>query len=332
MTDLELLKLMVRGAYDLQKLRMQCGLRLCASFRAKLGLLASTALSAELGDTEDDDAGEDMTDEETAKKAKDDKEAKKIIKQLRLSYRRLTDGIAKHRTLPAEKGFTGDDIISTFTELTLVDQYVRLEGQEALHFRQMEAVLDKIPIYQSYLSAQVGVGPAMAGVLVTYLDPAKARYVSSFWAFAGCDVARDGAARSRRQEHLVERTYIDREGHTKTRMGVTFNPFLRTKMLGVLAGSFLRSGSPWRVHYDNYKHRLETDPARIKVALVEWKKRKKTGEDMRNLWAPGRINNAAKRYMIKMFLAELWATWRRIEGLPVTPAYQEAKLGHKHAS
>jgi len=36
LTDVDALHLMCRGGYDLQKLRVQMGLRLCANFRSKL--------------------------------------------------------------------------------------------------------------------------------------------------------------------------------------------------------------------------------------------------------------------------------------------------------
>ena len=309
-TEVSLLKLMVKGAYDLQALRMQAGLRLCANFRAKL-----KDATPENGEPEDDN---DLSEE-----------ALKIIDMLKDSYRRLTDGVAKNRTLPTEKGFTGDELISTFTELTLVDQYKRLEEQEALHFRQMTATLEKIPVYVSYLNQQRGIGPAMAGVLIATLDPPKARYVSSFWAYAGLDVGSDGRGRSRRQEHLVERSYIDKNGKEAMRMGVTYNPWLKTKLF-TLAGSFMRSASPWRQVYDGYKHRLQTDSVREKCTVGEYKKRHAAGEDTTKIWTPGRIDMAAKRYMLKMFLADLWVHWRKLEGLPVTETYQEAKLGHRH--
>ena len=315
-TDIAALRLMVRGAYDLQALRIQSGLRLCANFRAKL--------KKQEGEEEGD------IDEDGEMSAK----AKKLMADLKASYRRLTDGVARNRTLPKEEGFVGDELISTFSELTLIDQYVRIEAAETKHFAQMESILDKIPIYTSYLKGERGIGPAMAGVLVSYLDPHKARHVSSFWKYGGLDVAHDGLARSRRQEHLVERTYIDKNRDEKTRLGVTFNPFLRTKLLGVLTGCFLRSESPWRQVYDGRKHRMMTSPNVEKVTLVEWKRRRKAGEDVRSLWTPGRINNDAKRYMVKMFLAELWAKWRALENLPVTPPYSEAKMGmrpHKAA-
>src|SRR5260221_201548 len=173
-TEIAALKLMVRGAYDLQALRMQTGLRLSANFRAKLKV-------------HEDDLKED---EETGELSA---AAKKVIDQLKPSYRRLCEGVARNRTLPAEKGFTGDHLISAYSELILVDQYIALERQEDTQFRQMQSVLDKIPIYTQYLAAQKGIGPAMAGVLISYFDPHKAKYASSFWKYGGLDVGADGA-------------------------------------------------------------------------------------------------------------------------------------------
>ena len=312
--NISALRLMVRGAYDLQMVRMQIGLRLCANFRSKLGSPS----------TEE----EEVVDGET--KAELTEEAEKIIDRLKESYKRLTDGVARNRTIPTEAGFTGDALISTYSELVLVDQYIALESQEAKQFRQLQNTLDKIPIYNEYLSKQVGVGPAMAAVLITYLDPAKANHISSFWKYAGLDVGPDGRGRSRREEHLVEREYTNKNGDLAMRMGITYNPFLKTKLMGVLGGSFLRSGSSWRKTYDGYKHRIESDPLRIKIGVNDWKRKRRAGEDVSAMWTPGRIHQAATRYMVKMFLAALWVEWRKLESLPVTPSYQEAKLGHTH--
>jgi hypothetical protein len=177
------------------------------------------------------------------------------------------------------------------------------------------------------------VGPAMAGILITYFNPHKAERPSQFWKYAGLDVGPDGLGRSRRKEHLVEVEYLDREGKVQTKMGLTYNPFLKTKLSKVLTTSFLRAtnpGSRWRKVYDNYKHRISTDPKRVKLSVGEWKKRREAGEDTRDLWPPGRIHNASLRYMLKMFLAEYWTSWRKLEGLPVVASYHEAVMGHVH--
>lgn len=306
-TDTKALRIMVRGVYDLQKLRIQTGLRLCSNFRSRL---AEPEVEMKPGAPELD------------------AEAKKIIKRLKDEYGRLTDGIAlRSRTMPDPEQFKGDAIISNHSELVLIDQYIQLEAQESRQFRQLTVALDLFPIYVEYLSKQVGIGPAMAGVLLAYFDVHKARHISSFWKYAGIDVAADGRGRSRQKEHLVEREYTDKNGKTDTRLSVTYEPFLKSKLMGVMASSFLRSNSPWRQVYDDYKHRLESDPNRIKVTVAKWKKQYANGDDVSNLWPPGRIHSASMRYMIKMFLADLWVKWREMEGLPVTQPYPVAKLG-----
>jgi hypothetical protein len=347
--EIKLLGTMVRGAYDLQMLRMQTGIRLAGNFRAKLSEPSTlsnpesyseptsssnpTALSEPRSGSNPPSHSEPIPASSPELGSELSAEAKSLIDRLRTSYKRLTDGVARNRTLPTEKGFKGDELISSFTELVLVDQYVSIEREEAKQFRLLEVQLNKIPIYTEYLQHQKGIGPAMAGVIIGWFDPHKARHASSFWKFAGLDTGPDGRGRSRRAEHLVQREYVDRNGDTKTRNSITYDPFVKTKMMGVLAGSFIKLGSPWRHVYDGYKHRLQSDPGRIKVDLVEWKKRRSRGEDISSLWTPGRIDTASKRYMIKMFLADLWLKWRALEGLPVSEPYAIAKLKQRpHAA
>jgi hypothetical protein len=325
------LRAMVRGAYDLQQLRMQSGLRLCANFRARL---KEADLEKPDTEEEDDDDIEETSEEEdeeaAAKKKAEDKKKKRIILLIKAEYRRLTDAITspKGRVLIKKLDLTGSPIISTAAEYALVESYLALEKQEAKQFRDLEGTLMEIPIYRDYLCHIPGIRQAMGGVLVAYLNPHKARYASSFNMYAGLDVA-NGSGRSRREEHLVERTYKAKNGEMKTRMGVTYNPFLKTKLMGVLGPSFLRAKSPrWRKEYDNRKNRVMSDPARIKITVAKWKKLHKQGDvDLKPYWTPGRVHTDATRYMVKMFLQDLWATWRKMEGLPVTLPYREAKLG-----
>ena len=107
---------------------------------------------------------------------------------------------------------------------------------------------------------------------------------------------------------------MDTEGKEKTKKGISFNPFLKSKLVGVLGSSFLRAGklnNPYRKIYDDYKHRLDNMPAHVKKSK-------------------GHKHNMAIRYMIKMFIIDLYANWKAIEGLPAFPPYHEAKLGLNH--
>jgi hypothetical protein len=297
------LKTLVRGAYDMQKLRIQTGNRVIGNFRAKLG-------------------------QAPGKKASDTltKEDMKVLSTLKKSHKRITDDLIASKN----KGpFPGDEVISSLTELSLVRQYIELEKVEEVHFKDIKIALNDFPIYTEFLVKINGVGHKMSGVIISEFDIHKAKYPSSLHAYAGLDVAPDGKGRSRRKEHLVKRKYTDKDGKEKERDSVTFNPWLKTKLLGVLAASFMMQehgkkadADGYKRLYYHYRHRIESNPNNI---ITD-----KPGYHLDNTWTKGRRDAAAKRYMIKMFLIDLYNVWRRLEGLEVAPTYQEAKLGHTH--
>ena len=281
----EKLRTMVRGAYDLQKLRIQTGNRVAGNFKVKLG--------QNPGEKE----GELTID------------AKLILVNLRQRYKRITDGLTG---LPRASQFIGDGVIDSYTELCLVAQYVELLSTEEKQFRRLKTVLQDFPIYTTFLDGVKGIGPAMGGVIISEIDISKAKYPSSLWKYAGLDVADDGAGRSKRKEHLVDVEYKNKDGKPAIRKGITFNPFLKTKLIGVLGTSFLRQGSPgYRDIYDGYKNRLQNHP--------QHKDKSK-----------GHRHNMAIRYMIKSFLIDLHGVWRELEGYPAAVPYSEAKLGLLH--
>lgn len=283
-TTSKTIRAFVRGAYDLQKLRIETGNRLCANFRTKLGIKPGMK--------------EDEADDDT----------KNILAGLRAEFCKITDGVK--RDLPTMKQFKGTELISNYGELCLIHQYLDLESRERTHFRRLETLLTGVPIYDEFLAGVTGCGPAMAGVILSELDPNKARTPSSFWKYAGLDVASDGKGRSRKKEHLVKSVYINKDGEEAERDGITFNPWLKTKLY-VLGTCFVKSRGAYREVYDGYKHRLESNPS--------WAEKTK-----------GHRHNAAIRYTIKMFLSDLWRKWRQLEGLEVVPPYAEAKLGIDH--
>jgi len=279
------LRVMVRGAYDLQKLRIQMGNRIVTNFKTKLGQSP--------GESE-----EELDDD-----------AKEVLKELRVSYKKITDGV---KVYPKQKDFKGDEVISSYTELCLVGQYMDLEADEIRHFKRLEQVLEDFPIYTEFLKGVRGIGPAMAGVIISEIDISKAHYPSSLWKYCGLDVADDGKGRSRKTEHLVKVKYVNSDGEEAERNSITFNPFLKTKLVGVLASSFIKLSNPiYAPIYRGYKNRLENHPAH---------------KDKTKLHR----NNMAKRYLIKMFLVDLYKAWRTLDGLPVNSPYHEGKLGIIH--
>ena len=319
------LKTLVRGTYDIQALRIAMGNRLVGNFKVKLGIKPGT-------------------------KEKDlsDQKKQRLLKVIRMAYQRITDGII---TLDTE----GEGIISTETEMTLVRQYIELLKREEAQFKDIGKIVAHFTLWQDFLKDVRGVGPAMAGVILSEFDPRIGTKPSSFIAFAGLDVATDperahvadGKGRSRRKEHQITVEYTNKAGKKAKRESITFNTFVKTKMIGVLGPSFLRAGvpcepdcekkscinrgshttefgSPYGKVYANYRHRLENHAvygiANEAARIAEFKEKGKK-------YAPkAHRHNMAIRYMVKIFLIDLHVKWREVEGLPVTKPYHVAKL------
>jgi len=155
------------------------------------------------------------------------------------------------------------------------------------------------PLWKVFLSQVKGCGESIAAVIISEFDIYKAPTVSNLWSFAGVAPGKDRKTKGQK---------------------CPYNQFLRSKLCGVLGSSFLKSNSPYREFYDNMKNRLQSQ---------NWGTPSKNPTDKKCPKA-GHQHKAAVRYMIKMFLKDLYVAWRTIEGLPVRPPYQEEYLGHKH--
>ena len=276
------LKAAVNGHYNLQHTRIRTGNALVANFKIEIGQEPSKS-------------------EDTL-----DPDAKLLLANLRTSYKKITDGIAAM----TPRRFKAHGLISDYTKFALVEQYVNLCEAEETAFKQMSYLVKEFPIYRMFLEDVKGVGPTMAAVIISSFDIHKAEYPSSLWAYAGLDVV-NGAGRSRKKEHLVDQTYLDAEGKEQTKKGISFNPFVKTKLIGVLGPSFVKTKGPYRDIYDNYKTRITHMPAHAEKTKAH-------------------LNNMAIRYTVKRFLVDLYAAWRKLEGLPVAEEYSKAKLGINH--
>lgn len=279
------LKPLVRGVYDIQKMRIQAGNRIVADFKSRIG--------QEPGEKEEELSSD----------------SKKLLAEIRREYNLITEGVI--RVSPKRIKEKGQSIISSYVVFAIVNYYMRLYDMEKDTFNHLANALKDYPVYNKFLSGVKGIGPAMAGVIISEIDIHKAKYPSSLWMYSGLDVAEDGKGRSKRKEHLVEVEYETADGQIKKKKSITFNPFLKTKLLGVLGPSFLKSKSDYSGYFYSYRSRMQNH------AIY-----KDTTD--------GHRKNMAIRYMIKRFLVDLHVAWRKIEGLPVSKEYSEAKLGMSH--
>ena len=293
------LRALVRGAYAIQKLRIQFGNRLVNKWKADRGMVPGKKESETMS-------------------AKD----KMILDKIGKAYGVMTDGLMK---FPNEKGFMGNEIISEYSFLCLVSEYMELREFEEVHFKRFLPFLKKYSFYTEWLQKVKGVGPKMAAVILCEFDVHKAKYASSFRKYAGLDVGPDGAGRSMRKEHLVEVEYVDKNGAVSTRDSITYNPFVKTKLMGVCADCLIRSGNrKYYPMYLNYKNRLENHP--------EFGKKMDGKKDKYGLRvSPIRRHTMAKRYIIQQFLIDLFLAWKEHEGLEIPQDYAVTKLGIVHA-
>ena len=195
-----------------------------------------------------------------------------------------------------------------------------LSDLEKKSFKEIGRLLKKHEIYNTWLKDQKGVGPAMAGIIVANIDIYKADAVSNIWSYCGLGVVNGKAA--------------CREKGKKA----GYDPFLKAKMTEVLGGSFLKCKSPWRDFYDNYKNRKANcivDVCPVCRGSFSYGPEKKpcymcdAGKKVGPYpWAKSdaHLHQASIRYMVKMFLKELYVQWRTIEGLPVRKPYEEEYL------
>lgn len=206
----------------------------------------------------------------------------------------------------------------------------RLSQLEKAELKHVERLCRKFKIYP-WLKKQKGIGPTMAGVILSEIDIAKAGTVSSLWKFAGLDVVIDPETGDGR---APKRTKGQRN---------TYNAWLRTKLVGVAADCMIKANSEWRIHYDNEKHRRQHMLVPVCMGCDNTGKAKKgenKGKKCKNCdgkggpaaWgeSDGHRHRHAIRKMMKMFLQELWKEWRTLEGLPTPAPYAEAILGRVH--
>lgn len=166
-------------------------------------------------------------------------------------------------------------------------RFKELENEMLKHIKEL---CENFLIFHKLLEIK-GVGVIMAAVLIAEIDIYKADTASKLWRYVGLGVVNGKAERPVKGEKLH------------------YNNFLKTKLLGVLAKSFLINNEYYRKFYDDYKHRLESKG-----------------------WGCNKLHRhrAAIRYMMKMFLYDLYKMWREIEELPVRISYCEEYI-KKHA-
>lgn len=379
------LRMMTANLYDRQKMRIEAGNRLVASFYDRLGYEPSEKTEEEEG------ASNKFIEKIKA-------EAKAVREYMNANNCREETAIKALNKEPKTKL----EILRDKTDYGNVESQMLLEQSEERLVKDLERVVKTHPLYEKFFSHVKGCGPMMSAVLLSYLNPYKAKYVSSFYKYCGLDTVHDkdkdgnivyltkeefprkviekyvfhtadgklyegdtkdiketdayfvdgdiiyedaqhnqyrkeqvmkdgnpvytvieGADKTdytgdvtfsehgRRKGDTEMFPYKDKEGKEQMKRGITYNPILKSKIIGVLSGTIKKAKDPvYCGIYMDYRKKLDNDP----------KYRDYT---------PGHKHNMALRYMMKQFLRNLWVTWRAMEGLEIAEPFEVAKLGMK---
>jgi hypothetical protein len=224
-------------------------------------------------------------------------------------------------------------------KINLLDRGIYIEEAEKVVLESILGILQTIPFYTDVLSRKPdykGLGPQMAAIILSEFDINKAVRPSQFWSFAGLTNSdckrcctchqiisdmKDGKfvhpknfkgnkCEFNQQELRFDQVYDSTKAKKPVKgQKIPYNKWLRTKLIGVLGPSLIKTGSPWAQLYYN---------------------KKKYYQDKNWGTSDGHRHNAAIRFMIKQLLLDIWTKWRTSEGLPVVGSYHKDKLGHVH--
>lgn len=406
----EQIRVLVSNVYDLQKLRIAVGNRIVQSFYISLGINTKKKLSDSENKAKEELKGVQLFSKEF-KRITDYAAFKNIsvngaIKELS----GFKEGESPENAMPkktsrskkpkGEQPVKPLEFIRSGNDYRLVGSYMHLLSSEGEAVKVLDKYVVQHPMWEEFFKDIRGCGTLMAAICIAYLDPYKARHVSSFYKYCGIDTVKDmdeygnvlywdkdrtGKLREKYQfvsefgdvydisgvkslgefssdgneifessdgtlctkeqvvtwvngeevqvfeyiesgkEYTGEVTvsehgrrkgdtemyeYTAKDGSTKLKRGITYNPVLKSKLLGVLSGCLLKAKDPVysKIFYD-YRERLDKSEHH----------KNKTGIHKLRM---------AERYVIKQFLRNLWTTWRKYEGLQVDLPYEVEKLGH----
>ena len=215
----------------------------------------------------------------------------------------------------------------------------------------LEDALMPLGLVYQWLRSIPGVGMVAAAHILAHVDPYVATTVSKLWQYFGFNPGmvmgkkRVKAAAYRENMGQVIGKYVDADGVTTDYMVQTaipiradkrtkgflcpYNGLARRGLAGVVADTWIKNkNNPYvRGFYYPYKNRL----AHSDNLTREWNAKTDTFDMVpwRDV-SPGHRHAAARRYMMKMFLQDLYVVWRTQLGLEVRKPYAEEYLGKVH--
>lgn len=211
--------------------------------------------------------------------------------------------------------------------------YRRQWEQEQEMAKLMEERLAQHPAWP-WLKRVRGIGPTLAGKLVSRLDVTRAETPSSFWAYCGLATvpgveyrcATCGLSGSFPERYRVSGQHVELGGTRPC-------PGEMTRVAGPDRGVRVAQPKPGRGEKASYDRHAKKTCYLIGTSFLRsggeferfYRRERKKLDETRRGWAEGRKHLTALRKTEKLFLAQLWIVWRQALDLPITRPYAQAQ-------
>lgn len=293
------------------------------------------------------------------KSDKNNPDLNKLRKGLRILVRAREDFQAMRKRMDNRLGRKADGTTQNVGErefdISHIDAFMSVgdaaRQQEKEVEKMLRNTLKMFPVYTEFLKDVKGVGEVLAGWIISEFDIHIATAVSKMWQYAGLNpdlvqgkkripkkkykpemgtiVSEIPNPRSGDTDYIVLTNDLIKGDRPTEGYVLPYNKDLRTRLVGILADGFIKSKSSYAMEfYYPYKGRLEKE---TNVIEDHGKQQSDSGKKWCEV-SKGHRDRAAKRYMIKMFLKDLYVAWRELEGLPVRPPYDDEYLGRQHSA
>ena len=219
--------------------------------------------------------------------------------------------------------------------------------------KQIEDVLEEMPIWTEFMKHIRGIGPTLAGGIIGYTYkpmnskcPAAPKHktcaceqsierfnnISKYHAYAGYHVVNGQAPRRQRNVksnwNSKFRSHMWNVGGSfiKQPEEKSFYRSIYTKEK--LKAGFIRTPNGWDMPQEVREQWIAKGVGQTKNIQSKLEK----GEEISNEKdaVKGHLDARARRKAVKLFLSHVWLKWRELEGLPITDPYPMTKMGGKH--
>lgn len=216
------------------------------------------------------------------------------------------------------------------------------EGFEIKIRKILEGEIQNHEIYSKYLSRIYGIGPIISSGLMAYInDISKFDNISKLWQYFGFGM--NTFCPECETPTFVLKPYKNKEGKKTnakklkpfTKCPVCNNetvPIIQRRTQGYMSNwNDKAKVLAWKIGQSFEKQGKKSAYYNLYIKIKEEERRNhpdKEKKDGKTFYNDGHIRNRALRKTIKIFLAHMYITWRKLENLEVTEPYVKTILGH----